>query len=126
MFHYHDEEISVPAAPRRACSFTFPRDGRFKALIDWETLEPIRLQKTIPWCMKQYERIFDTTRVPGKDMDIVMHYENDPNRYAAVSRKGIWYNPTHPTARANTCSQRSTWRVQIQRATPRAHSVQCT
>jgi ribosomal protein L2 len=37
------------------------------------------------------QRIFDTTRVPGKEFDIVMHYENDPNRYAAVSRKGVWY-----------------------------------
>jgi len=64
---------------------------RFKALVDWETLEPIRLQKTIPWCMKQYERIFDTTRVPGKEFDMVLHFENDPNRYAAVSRKGVWY-----------------------------------
>lgn len=64
---------------------------RFKALVDWETLEPIRLQKTIPWCMKQYERIFDTTRVPGKEIDLVLHYEHDPMRYAAVSRKGVWY-----------------------------------
>jgi carnitine O-palmitoyltransferase 1 len=44
---------------------------RFKGLVDWEVLEPIRLQKTIPWCMKQYERIFDTTRVPGLEMDQV-------------------------------------------------------
>lgn len=64
---------------------------RFKALVDWETLEPIQLQKTIPWCMKQYERIFDTTRVPGRECDMVLHYEHDPMRYAAVSRKGVWY-----------------------------------
>jgi len=64
---------------------------RFKALVDWETLEPIRIQRTIPWCMKQYERIFDTTRVPGKEIDVVMHYEPHPLRYAAVSRKGVWY-----------------------------------
>ena len=64
---------------------------KFKALVDWERLEPMRLQKTIPWCMKQYERIFDTTRVPGKECDVVVHYELDPQRYCAVTRKGVWY-----------------------------------
>mmetsp|Transcript_59715 Transcript_59715/g.141984 ORF Transcript_59715/g.141984 Transcript_59715/m.141984 type:complete len:801 (+) Transcript_59715:97-2499(+) len=64
---------------------------KFKSLVDWERLEPMRLQKTIPWCMKQYERIFDTTRVPGRECDVVNHYELDPERYCAVTRKGVWY-----------------------------------
>mmetsp|Transcript_14066 Transcript_14066/g.32428 ORF Transcript_14066/g.32428 Transcript_14066/m.32428 type:complete len:799 (-) Transcript_14066:91-2487(-) len=64
---------------------------KFKFLIDWEKLDPIKLQKTIPWCMKQYERVFDTTRVPGKECDHIIHYDHDPQRYCAVSRKGVWY-----------------------------------
>mmetsp|Transcript_6004 Transcript_6004/g.15276 ORF Transcript_6004/g.15276 Transcript_6004/m.15276 type:complete len:798 (+) Transcript_6004:392-2785(+) len=63
---------------------------KFKRLVDWEILDPVRLQKTIPWCMKQYERIFDTTRIPGKECDQLVHYE-DVQKYVAVSRRGVWY-----------------------------------
>lgn len=63
---------------------------KFKRLVDWESLEPVRLQKTIPWCMKQYERIFDTTRIPGKECDKLVHDE-DVQKYVAVCRKGVWY-----------------------------------
>ena len=34
----------------------------------------------------QYERIFDTTRIPGKDTDMLLHYE-DVQKYVAVSRR---------------------------------------
>mmetsp|Transcript_854 Transcript_854/g.2270 ORF Transcript_854/g.2270 Transcript_854/m.2270 type:complete len:809 (+) Transcript_854:119-2545(+) len=63
---------------------------KFKSLVDWETLDPVRLQKTIPWCMKQYERIFDTTRLPGKECDQIVHSE-EVQKYVAVCRRGVWY-----------------------------------
>ena len=34
----------------------------------------------------QYERIFDTTRIPGKETDMLIHYE-DVQKYVAVTRR---------------------------------------
>lgn len=42
-------------------------------------------------CVSQYERLFDTTRVPGRSGDTIEHYDVDLERYIAVCRKGVWY-----------------------------------
>mmetsp|Transcript_46605 Transcript_46605/g.109603 ORF Transcript_46605/g.109603 Transcript_46605/m.109603 type:complete len:811 (-) Transcript_46605:274-2706(-) len=62
----------------------------FKLKIDWEQLDPVR-NSGIPWCMKQYERLFDTTRIPGAEYDELKHYDHSPERYIAVERRGVWY-----------------------------------
>jgi len=74
----------------RTASLVLEADG-FKKLIDYEQLEPVRQGGVIPWCMKQYERLFDTTRVPGRSGDTIEHYDVDLERYIAVCRKGVWY-----------------------------------
>lgn len=43
-----------------------------------------------PHLVMPMQRIFDTTRVPGKECDKLVHYE-DVQKYVAVTRKGVWY-----------------------------------
>jgi hypothetical protein len=31
------------------------------------------------------------SKVPLQECDVVKHYEVDPERYCAVTRKGVWY-----------------------------------
>mmetsp|Transcript_89030 Transcript_89030/g.237497 ORF Transcript_89030/g.237497 Transcript_89030/m.237497 type:complete len:562 (+) Transcript_89030:515-2200(+) len=64
---------------------------KFKRMVDWQQLDPIMVQKVVPMCMKQYERIFDTTRLPGLECDQIVHYTDDPQRYVAVNSRGVWY-----------------------------------
>jgi len=42
-------------------------------------------------CMAQYERIFATTRIPGKEMDTLGHDQNDSASHIIVLRKGNFY-----------------------------------
>ena len=50
--------------------------------------EPIRL-RGIPICVAPYERLFDTTRVPGIECDKLIH--NKPSQHIAVLHKGLFY-----------------------------------
>lgn len=47
-----------------------------KQKIDREQVEPLLIRNTIPICMGQYERAFSTTRVPGEEMDQIVHYSS--------------------------------------------------
>ena len=38
----------------------------FKKELDNETLKPMMIRSTVPMCMFQYERMFSTTRIPGR------------------------------------------------------------
>ncbi|XP_045183818.2 carnitine O-palmitoyltransferase 1, liver isoform-like isoform X2 [Mercenaria mercenaria] len=62
-----------------------------KQKIDREQVEPLLIRNTIPICMSQYERVFSTTRVPGEEMDTLVHYESSESKFAIVNRKGIFY-----------------------------------
>lgn len=41
----------------------------FKNMLDTQSLEPNRVQGTVPLCMWQYSRIFGTVRIPGEEID---------------------------------------------------------
>ena len=43
-----------------------------KREIDREQLKPLLIRNTIPLCMAQYERVFGTSRVPGKEFDTLV------------------------------------------------------
>ena len=45
----------------------------FYHMIDRETLEPMLIQSMVPLCMAQYEYMFATTRVPGKEVQPRSH-----------------------------------------------------
>lgn len=61
----------------------------YRRLLDNETLEPIMVQDQVPLCARQYDRQFNTTRVPGEATDRVVHYKD--SKHIAVYSKGKWY-----------------------------------
>jgi carnitine O-palmitoyltransferase 1 len=51
-----------------------------KQKIDREQIDPLLIRNTIPVCMGQYDRAFSTTRVPGEEMDTLVHYESSESK----------------------------------------------
>ncbi|KAL4233881.1 Carnitine O-palmitoyltransferase 1 [Mactra antiquata] len=62
---------------------------QYRRDIDREELNPILLNKTVPLCSAQYERQFNTTRIPGVDSDKLVHYKD--SKHVAVYYKGKFY-----------------------------------
>jgi len=60
----------------------------FKDLIEEETLEPMRIRGLIPLCMEQYQRMFGTCRLPGREFDTLQTVRS---RYIIVCSKGHYY-----------------------------------
>mmetsp|Transcript_16669 Transcript_16669/g.39214 ORF Transcript_16669/g.39214 Transcript_16669/m.39214 type:complete len:791 (+) Transcript_16669:35-2407(+) len=70
---------------------------RFKRNIDYE--QPMDLlMKVPPWCMKQYERMFSTTRLPGRQIDTIKHFDEEESSHVVVVRKGLYFafDVVHP------------------------------
>lgn len=61
----------------------------FRRLIDRQELKPLMLRDMIPLCSWQYERIFNTTRVPGVETDKLVHL-NDSS-HIVVLHGGKFY-----------------------------------
>ena len=49
----------------------------------------ILVNNTVPLCSWQYERQFNTTRVPGIETDVLMHVHD--STHIAVYNRGRWY-----------------------------------
>ncbi|CAG9781833.1 unnamed protein product [Diatraea saccharalis] len=62
---------------------------RFRRLIDRQELEPIMLQSMVPLCSWQYERLFNTVRVPGIETDKIVHYQD--SNHVTVHHKGRYF-----------------------------------
>lgn len=62
---------------------------QYRRDLDREELNPILLNKTVPLCSAQYERQFNTTRVPGIETDRIVHYKD--SNHVAVYHKGRFY-----------------------------------
>ncbi|XP_049885922.1 carnitine O-palmitoyltransferase 1, liver isoform [Pectinophora gossypiella] len=62
---------------------------KFRRLIDRQELEPIMLQNMVPLCSWQYERLFNTVRVPGVETDKIVHYQDCS--HVTVLHKGRWF-----------------------------------
>ncbi|XP_028162157.1 carnitine O-palmitoyltransferase 1, liver isoform [Ostrinia nubilalis] len=62
---------------------------RFRRLIDRQELEPIMLQGMVPLCSWQYERLFNTVRVPGIETDKIVHYQD--SNHITVYHKGRYF-----------------------------------
>ncbi|KAG9333491.1 hypothetical protein JZ751_011499 [Albula glossodonta] len=52
-------------------------------------LLPLMLQNTIPMCSAQYERMFNTSRVPGVDTDTLQHMNE--SKHIVVYHKGRYF-----------------------------------
>lgn len=62
---------------------------QFRRRIEKEKLEPIMVQGFVPLCSWQYERMFNTTRVPGVECDKIVHWKD--SKHVAVYYKGCYY-----------------------------------
>ncbi|CAK9298380.1 unnamed protein product [Gordionus sp. m RMFG-2023] len=62
---------------------------KFRRLIYYQTLKPIMFQGSVPLCSHQYERMFNTTRVPGIDSDKIQHH--DDSQHVVVYHKGRFF-----------------------------------
>ncbi|KFM81044.1 Carnitine O-palmitoyltransferase 1, liver isoform, partial [Stegodyphus mimosarum] len=61
----------------------------FRRAIDRQTLNPIMVQNIVPLCSAQYERTFNTTRIPGKETDKVLHF--DDSQHVVVYHAGRYF-----------------------------------
>lgn len=61
----------------------------FRRTIDRQTLNPIMVQGIVPLCSAQYERVFNTTRIPGKETDKLVHY--DDSQHVVVFHAGRYF-----------------------------------
>lgn len=61
----------------------------YRRLIERQELEPILIQGMVPLCSWQYERIFNTTRVPGEESDKIVHYQD--SNHIVVYHKGRYF-----------------------------------
>lgn len=62
---------------------------QFRRLIERQELEPILIQGLVPLCSWQYERVFNTTRVPGVETDRLVHYAD--SKHIVVYHKGRYF-----------------------------------
>uniref|UniRef100_W5KTA1 carnitine O-palmitoyltransferase n=1 Tax=Astyanax mexicanus TaxID=7994 RepID=W5KTA1_ASTMX len=62
----------------------------YRRKVNREELKPSRIPGTvIPLCAAQCERMFNTTRAPGEETDVLQHWED--SEYVAVYHKGRFY-----------------------------------
>lgn len=61
----------------------------YRRQLERQELNPILLNKTIPLCSAQYERQFNTTRIPGIEKDTLVHYKDSD--HVAVYHKGRFF-----------------------------------
>ncbi|XP_070535629.1 carnitine O-palmitoyltransferase 1, liver isoform-like isoform X2 [Ptychodera flava] len=64
---------------------------KVKQMVEREHLRPLVIRGTIPLCMNQYERAFSTVRIPGEEMDELVHYDSYESKHIVVMRKGLYY-----------------------------------
>lgn len=76
----------IQAARAANCIYTIMN---YRRDLDNETLKPIVIQDLVPLCSRQYERQFNTTRIPGEVTDQIVHYKD--TKHLAVYSKGKWY-----------------------------------
>ncbi|XP_018360909.1 PREDICTED: carnitine O-palmitoyltransferase 1, muscle isoform isoform X1 [Trachymyrmex cornetzi] len=62
---------------------------QYRRLIERQELEPILVQGLVPLCSWQYERVFNTTRIPGIEVDKIVHYQD--SKHIVVYHKGRYF-----------------------------------
>uniref|UniRef100_A0A8C6V652 carnitine O-palmitoyltransferase n=1 Tax=Neogobius melanostomus TaxID=47308 RepID=A0A8C6V652_9GOBI len=61
----------------------------YRRKVNREELKPVRERTVIPLCAAQYERMFNTTRTPGLETDVLQHWQD--SEYVAVYHKGRFF-----------------------------------
>lgn len=61
----------------------------FRELVDSQELKPLMIQGYIPLCSAQYDRVFNTTRVPGIESDRIAHWSD--SNHIGVYHRGRYF-----------------------------------
>uniref|UniRef100_A0AAZ3QTN1 carnitine O-palmitoyltransferase n=1 Tax=Oncorhynchus tshawytscha TaxID=74940 RepID=A0AAZ3QTN1_ONCTS len=61
----------------------------YRRMLDRAQIKPLMLQNTIPMCSAQYERMFNTSRIPGVDTDTIQHMQD--SRHIVVYHRGRYF-----------------------------------
>ncbi|XP_014858371.1 PREDICTED: carnitine O-palmitoyltransferase 1, liver isoform-like isoform X2 [Poecilia mexicana] len=61
----------------------------YRRKLDRAQIKPLMLLQTIPMCSAQFERLFNTTRVPGVETDTLQHMNE--SKHIAVYHKGRFF-----------------------------------
>lgn len=61
----------------------------FRRLVERQELPPVTVQGLVPLCSSQYERIFNTVRIPGVESDKIVHYKD--SNHIVVIHKGRYF-----------------------------------
>ncbi|XP_060771056.1 carnitine O-palmitoyltransferase 1, liver isoform isoform X2 [Neoarius graeffei] len=61
----------------------------YRRNLDRAQIKPLMVQNTIPMCSSQYERMFNTTRVPGVEEDMIQHVNE--SKHIVVFHKGRFF-----------------------------------
>ncbi|KFO28312.1 Carnitine O-palmitoyltransferase 1, liver isoform [Fukomys damarensis] len=61
----------------------------YRQKLDREEIQPIRLAASIPLCSAQWERLFNTCRVPGEETDTIQHLKD--SRHIVVFHRGRYF-----------------------------------
>ncbi|XP_006976232.1 carnitine O-palmitoyltransferase 1, muscle isoform [Peromyscus maniculatus bairdii] len=61
----------------------------YRRKLDREEIKPVMALGMVPMCSYQMERMFNTTRIPGKETDVLQHLSE--SRHVAVYHKGRFY-----------------------------------
>ncbi|XP_043800892.1 carnitine O-palmitoyltransferase 1, liver isoform isoform X2 [Apis laboriosa] len=83
---------------------------QYRRLIERQELEPILIQGLVPLCSWQYERVFNTTRIPGRETDKIIHYQD--SKHIVVYHKGKYFKV--PIYHKNRILQPSEIEIQMQ------------
>jgi carnitine O-palmitoyltransferase 1, liver isoform len=62
---------------------------QFRRKIEHQELKPIMVQGLVPLCSSQYERMFNTARIPGAETDKLVHFYDI--KHIVVLHKGCYY-----------------------------------
>ncbi|CAF1465431.1 unnamed protein product [Rotaria sordida] len=62
---------------------------KYRTELELQQMKPLMVQNLIPLCSSQYERQFNTVRIPGAETDRIVHYPD--SHHIAVYHKGRWY-----------------------------------
>uniref|UniRef100_A0AC34R2U8 Carnitine O-palmitoyltransferase n=1 Tax=Panagrolaimus sp. JU765 TaxID=591449 RepID=A0AC34R2U8_9BILA len=69
---------------------------RFRRMIERQEVSPFAIapKTKVPFCTMQYERLFNSVRIPGDETDVFRHW--DDSKHVAVYCQGCWFRvPIH-------------------------------
>ncbi|XP_040289657.1 carnitine O-palmitoyltransferase 1, brain isoform isoform X2 [Bufo bufo] len=61
----------------------------YRRKLSREELKPLMIQDCLPMCSAQYERIFNTARIPGVETDTIQHFSD--SKHIVVYHKGRFF-----------------------------------